>query len=187
MLYYGSFIWCRAYIVLEPEHCFVLDNGEGRAVGYVIGTVGTASFVKRYREIFLPYLAAEGIHRPGPDEHVGWSENLPNALRFILYSPENLLHEEEPDLLREYPAHMHIDILPSHQRGGFGRKMVETFSSSIKEAGANGVHLLMVQANTDAGKFYARTGWQRYPKVLDGGLSGEKGVKDNSTWMVKHL
>jgi GNAT superfamily N-acetyltransferase len=173
--------------MLEPEHCFVLDDGKGRAVGYCIGTADTKGFVRKYHDIFIEYLKTEGIHPPGPGEPFGWSENLPNALRFILHSPENLLHEEEPELLKSFPAHMHIDILPDYQKQGFGRKLIETLAESIKKDGAVGIHLLMAQANVDAGRFYERTGWKRYPKVLDGGVSGEKGVKDNTTWMVKCL
>lgn len=104
-----------------------------------------------------------------------------------MHSPENLLHEDEPQLLEDYPAHMHIDILPEYQRHGLGRKLIDTFSAAVRQDGAKGLHLLMAQANIDAGKFYVRTGWQRYPKVLDGGVSGEEGVKDNTTWFVKRL
>ena len=173
--------------MLEPQYCFVVDNGEGRAVGYVIGTPNTVNFVKKYREVYVPYLQAEELHPPGPDEPSGWNENLPNALRFVMHSPENLLHEDEPQLLEDYPAHMHIDILSNYQRQGLGRKLIETFSAAVRNEGANGLHLLMAQANVEAGRFYGRTGWQRYPKVLDGGLSGEEGVKDNTTWLVRRL
>ena len=173
--------------MLEPDFCFVVDSGEGRAVGYVIGTPDTANFVKKYREVFIPLLQIEGLHPPGADEPFGWNENHPNALRFIMHSPENLLHVDEPQLLEDYPGHMHIDILPEYQRQGLGRKLIDTFSATVKKDGAKGLHLLMSQANVEAGKFYTRTGWQRYPKVLDGGSSGEEGVKDNTTWMVKRL
>ncbi len=173
--------------MLEPEYCYVVDNGERQAVGYVIGTPNTAKFVKKYRENFIPYLEAEGLHPPGSEEPIGWNENLPNALRFIMHSPENLLHEEEPQLLEDYPAHMHIDILSRYQRQGLGRKLIDTFSAAVSKEGAKGLHLLMAQANVEAGKFYAGTGWQRYAKVLDGGSSGEEGVKDSATWLVKRL
>ena len=173
--------------MLEPEVCFVVDDGEGTAVGYLIGTPNTANFVKKYRDIFIPYLQLEGVLPPGLDEPFGWNENLPNALRFIAHSPENLLHEEEPQLLKDYPAHMHIDILPKYQKQGLGRKLIDAFTAAMNREGIKGIHLLMAQANVEAGMFYARTGWQRYPKVLDRGLSGEEGVRDNTTWLVKHV
>jgi GNAT superfamily N-acetyltransferase len=173
--------------MLEPKYCFVVDDGNGRAVGYIIGTADTENFVKKFREVFIPYMELEGLHPPASDDAYGWNENLPNALRFIMHSPENLLHLEEPPLLRDYPAHLHVDILPGFQRRGLGRQLIETFSAAVKEDGASGLHLVMAQANVEAGDFYAHTGWRRYPKVLDGGSSGEEGVKDNATWMVKRL
>lgn len=173
--------------MLEPEYCFVVDNGEGRAVGYIIGTPDTANFVRKNGETFIPYLIAEGIHPLGPDEPCGWNVNLPNTLRSIMHPRSDLLHEDEPDLLRDYPAHIHIDVLPDYQRRGFGRKLIETFNATVKKEGAKGVHLIMAQANVEAGSFYVATGWRRYPKVLDGGVSGEEGVKDNTAWMVKRL
>jgi GNAT superfamily N-acetyltransferase len=173
--------------MLEPGHCFVVDNGEGRAVGYIIGTADTSNFVKKYREIYIPYLETEGLHPPAPDEPFGWNENLPNALRFIMHSPENLLHEDEPQLLLEFPAHLHIDILPEFHKRGLGRKLIDTFDKEVKKEGAQGLHLVMAVANVEAAKFYQHTGWQRYPKVLDSGFSGEEGVKDNTAWMIKRI
>jgi ribosomal protein S18 acetylase RimI-like enzyme len=173
--------------MLAPEHCFVLDDGTGKAVGYIIGTHDTAEFVRQVREVFVPYLLVEGLHPPDPGEEVGWNENLPNALRFIMHSPENLLHLEEPELLRDFPAHLHIDILPGHQRLGFGRKLIDMFTTALKDQGVKGVHLIMSEANVEAAKFYLHTGWKRFPKVLDGGKSGEEGVKEYAAWMVKSL
>jgi ribosomal protein S18 acetylase RimI-like enzyme len=173
--------------MLEPENCFVVDDGKGKAVGYIIGTADTASFVKKVQDVFMPYLTVEGLHPPKPDEPCGWNENLPNALRFIMHSPENLLHAEEPQLLQEFPAHLHIDILPEYQKLGLGRKLIDTFTAAIKATGVKGVHLIMSDANVEAAKFYIHTGWKRYPKILDGGASGREGVKDDAAWMVKDL
>ena len=135
----------------------------------------------------MPTLSWKGIPPPGPNEPSGWNDNLPNALRSLIHTPESLLHTEEPALLKDYPAHLHIDILPEFHRLGLGRALIDTFSGAIKKEGADGIHLLMSQSNVEAGKFYTGTGWQRYPKVLDGGASGEQGVKDNTTWMVKEI
>src|SRR5437660_4559061 len=51
------------YLVLEPGHAFVLDDG-GRAVGYVIGTASTAGFVAGYPRRWLPRLPARYPPQP---------------------------------------------------------------------------------------------------------------------------
>jgi hypothetical protein len=52
------------YVVLEPDLAFVLDDGRGRAVGYVLGAADTPLFVAAFRTKWLPLVA--GLH-PEPD------------------------------------------------------------------------------------------------------------------------
>ena len=186
-LHFSSFNWCRPYLLLQPQNCFVLDDGNGRPVGYIIGVPDTKAYVQQYRKIYIPYLDTEGVHRPGPDESTEWKENLPNALKNIAHSPEGMLQKQWPDLLEQYPAHLHIDLLPSHQRRGFGRKMIDHFWKHLAQQGAKGLHLGMVATNEAAGKFYDRIGFGRYQQVLDDGESGELGRKDNTIIRVKKL
>jgi len=50
-------IFAAPYAVLEPGLAFVVeDNGE--VVGYVLGTADTPTFVRRFREEWLPPVAA---------------------------------------------------------------------------------------------------------------------------------
>lgn len=173
--------------MLQPENCFVLDNGEGRAVGYLLGVPDTPSFVQKYNEIYLPYLKSQGFEKPTPEEPTGWDENLPNALRQVMYNPEGLLHKDRPQLMEQWPAHLHIDILGPYQKLGHGRQLIERFCKMAQEKGAQGIHLGMVASNDDAGRFYARLGFSRFPFVLDDGASGEPGRNQNTIWLVKAL
>jgi GNAT superfamily N-acetyltransferase len=127
------------------------------------------------------------MEKPEPNEPVGWNENLPNALRHIMYNPQGMLHEEWPQLMESWPAHLHIDILPEFQRKGYGRQLIDMFCDSARKQGAKGVHLGMAAANDEAGKFYARLGFTRFPVVLDNGVSGEQVRTQNTIWLVKSL
>lgn len=186
-LHYSSFLWCRPYFMLEPESCFVLDDGNGQAVGYLLATRDTPTFVQKYNDIYMPYLKSLGFEKPAPDEPTGWTENLPNALRMIMFNPEGLLHHEYPQLIRQWPAHIHIDVLGPFQKLGHGRRLVEHFLSLAREQGVKGLHLIMAASNDDAGKFYARVGFSRFPGVLDDGASGEQGRDESTIWFVKSL
>jgi ribosomal protein S18 acetylase RimI-like enzyme len=70
---------------------------------------------------------------------------------------------------------LHIKILPSHQRQGWGRKLIQTFLEAVKKEGCTGVHLGMPGTNDEAEAFYRSLGFRRFPEVLDGGESGEIG------------
>jgi ribosomal protein S18 acetylase RimI-like enzyme len=143
-------LFAGPYIYLEPEFAFVLDDGN-RAVGYVIGTPDTAAFARAYRERWMPRL--DGRYPVPPDPPASREEEL-IALH---YHPERLVRPG----LDEYPAHLHIDLLPPFQGAGHGRAMMETFYAAAARAGAAGVHVAVATANTRALGFYARLGFRR--------------------------
>lgn len=173
--------------MLEPATCYVLDDGEGRAVGYILGVPDTPTFVKKYNDNYIPYLTSQGFEKPGPNDSVEWNDNLPNALRRLMFEPDLMLHQDFPQLIESWPAHLHIDILPKYQKLGYGRLLVEAFCKAAQKQGAKGVHLIMAAANEEAGKFYTRIGFTRFPYVLDHGISGEDGRDQGSIWLIKAL
>ena len=156
-------------------------------MGYIIGTSDTRAFVDQWRKQFLPLLDQQDIPKPGPEENISWNENLPNTLRFLAHSPDQLLHEDHPELLAAYAGHLHIDILTEFQRFGMGRKLMETFLSAMRKNGTGGVHLGMNASNNDAMQFYQRMGLKRFGKVMDGGVSGEEGQTGTTVYMVISL
>jgi ribosomal protein S18 acetylase RimI-like enzyme len=72
------------------------------------------------------------------------------------YRPERLLWPG----LRQYPAHLHIDLLPAVQRAGHGRRLMETFFAAAAWAGAAGVHVCVVAENVPAIGFYRHLGFE---------------------------
>lgn len=156
-------------------------------MGYIIGTSDTQAFVHRWHEKYLPHLEEQGIAKPMAGEDIGWGENLPNALRSLAHSPDLLLHDNHPSLLQQYPAHLHIDVLPDYQHKGMGRALVEAFLKELRKKGASGLHLGMNVSNDNAMKFYQRVGFERFSHVLDGGKSGESGRDGTTIYMVASL
>ncbi|MYX15293.1 GNAT family N-acetyltransferase [Streptomyces sp. SID8374] len=143
-------IFAAPYVVLEPELAFVVEDG-GRAVGYIVGTADTASFVARYRTEWLPGLTDRHPAPVRPHSPPTPTEMMTG----LLYDPERMVLPE----LDAYPAHLHIDLLPSHQRYGYGRRLMETFLGALRARGVPAVHLSMVTANTSARAFYDRVGF----------------------------
>jgi ribosomal protein S18 acetylase RimI-like enzyme len=142
-------LFAGPYLFLEPAFAFVLDDGQ-RAVGYVIGTPDTAAFARAYRARWIPRLAGR---YPVPPDPPG---NPDEEMLALHYRPEWLVRPG----LDEYPAHLHIDLLPPFQGAGHGRAMMETFFAAAAGAGAAGLHVTVAKANNRAIGFYRRLGFR---------------------------
>ncbi|MFJ8043226.1 GNAT family N-acetyltransferase [Kitasatospora sp. NPDC096147] len=149
------------YLELEPGLAYVLDDGRGTAVGYVLGTSDTTRFAAELRERWLPRV---GHLYPPP---VGDPADGDELMAMLLHTPERMILPE----LADYPAHLHIDLLPPFQGLGFGRRLIECLLDALREAGAGQVHLGMVSANTGARAFYDRTGFHVIPVADPGPLT----------------
>ncbi len=137
---FGRFIlytFCNYYIEKEPENCFVIDD-DGKAVGYII----CAENYDRYKEIFdREYL---------PETKQFGEENYKWAV--VSSDPQSKVKDE-------YPAHLHIDILPEYQRMGMGGKLVETLCEHLASKGIEGVCLTCGPKNERAMNFYKKRGF----------------------------
>ena len=109
------------------------------------------------------------------------------ALQYLVHHPEEQVHREIPLLMQDYPAHLHIDILPEFQGKGYGRSLMTTFLEKLRDQGVKGVHLIMGKDNAGAGMFYQKMGFRRLPVVLDGGESGEEGIDKTCIWWCMKL
>lgn len=141
-------IFAGPYAELEPELAFVVDNGQ-RAVGYIVGTADTVGFVEAYRARWLPRLVER--YPPPAAAPATPTERMVAAL----HAPQRMIVPE----LADYPAHLHIDLLPPYQRAGHGRALMARFLAALRRAGVPAVHLGMAVANTGARAFYDRLGF----------------------------
>jgi GNAT superfamily N-acetyltransferase len=151
-------IFAAPYVYLEPSLAFVLPDDGDRPVGYVLGTANTAGFVRAYRDKWLPRLASR---YPAP------KADVPARDAWMLeafHRPERMLLTGADD----FPAHLHIDILPSHQGTGNGRRLIDRFVDAAGIAGASGVHVTVAVANARAHGFYQRVGFKPLPITSDG-------------------
>jgi ribosomal protein S18 acetylase RimI-like enzyme len=146
-------VFAAPYAVLEPDLAFVVDDGE-RAVGYILGTADTPTFVRRYRDEWLPTVADR---YPAPSTPPGTRPSTPSeGMVALMHAPERMLLPQ----LAAYPAHLHIDLLPDHQRSGHGRELMSAFLNALAAKGVPAVHLCMLTSNTPARAFYDRLGFQ---------------------------
>lgn len=140
-------VFCGPYLDLEPMLAFVVDNGD-RVVGYALAAADTRAFVERYRAEVLPaftqrFGALDGVNAETRD------------MAQLGLHPERMLIPA----IEEYPAHLHIDLLPETQGQGVGRRLMERLLDELAAQGVTGVHLEMDAANHGAGAFYSRLGF----------------------------
>ena len=69
------------------------------------------------------------------------------------------------DGLDNYPAHLHIDILPIAQGKGYGRKLIETILNQLQTLNVQGVHLIVSNDNQNAVGFYQQVGFKELKKL----------------------
>jgi ribosomal protein S18 acetylase RimI-like enzyme len=148
-------LFAAPYAQLDAELAFVLDDGAGEAVGYILGTDDTARFAARFRDEWLPRVAGRHAAAPqgepqGPDELMAW----------LLHHPERLL---VPGLLEAYPAHLHIDLLPGYQGRGHGTRLLDRMVRELAARGTPALHVGMLTANRPARRFYDRRGFHVIP------------------------
>jgi ribosomal protein S18 acetylase RimI-like enzyme len=142
-------VFAAQYGMFEPEHAFVVDDGNGLAIGYVLGALDTPAFEAKLEADYWPALQAQ---YPSPDA----VEGLDKMLVSMIHSPSRM-HDK---ITTDYPSHLHIDLLPPAQGGGNGRRMMETCMEALSEDGSKGLHLGVSAQNERALGFYAHLGFE---------------------------
>lgn len=148
---FGKFIlhtFCDYYIEKEPENCFVLSD-DGNAVGYVICTEDYDTYREVFDKEYLP------LNKDLGEELYKWAET------------STVIQEKHKN---EYPAHLHIDILPEYQRQGWGGKLIDALSEHLKAKGVRGVMLTTGSDNEKGCGFYRKYGFTEVD-LIDGEIA----------------
>ena len=132
-------VYCDYYIEKEPQNCFVAADKNGKAIGYVICAEDFDTFQKRFIEEYYPKIKSWEYKR------------RKSALRAI---------ESQEKYKEEYPAHLHIDILPEYQHMGLGTKLMKDLCDHLRQNGIKGVMFTVWHKNYNAIKFYEKYGFE---------------------------
>ncbi|MFT5195295.1 MAG: ribosomal protein S18 acetylase RimI-like enzyme [Cellvibrionaceae bacterium] len=159
----NGYMYAAPYAIFEPELCFVLVNNDNLAIGYILGTKDTATFGQWCEKEWFPPIR-EQFPLPAADDMSAEA----NLIRSIHNG-----HDIE-NWLPGYPAHLHIDILPEGQSGGWGLKLMETFWNELRELGVPGVFLGVSKQNENAVGFYRHIGFDELQTHDWGYIMGKK-------------
>lgn len=139
-----SDVFATPYLHGPGGFCLVWDVG-GEARGYVLGTDDTRAFQEWFVDAWWPRVGPSHRRRTEADDWL-----LSSAA-----DPARMLIPR----LDEYPAHLHIDLLPDQQGRGAGRALIEDACALLAGRGSPGVHLVAERANAGAQAFYPRVGF----------------------------
>ena len=140
-------VFVEPYVTLAPETAWVVD-GAGTPVGFLLGVLDTRLFADRWDAQWSPVFA---------QRHPRIAEVA--AEQWLVdfgYTGEWMRIPQ----LDAYPAHLHIDLLPEAQGGGWGRRLMGTLGEAAVAAGVPGIHLAMARDNVAALAFYERLGFE---------------------------
>ncbi|MFT4260342.1 GNAT family N-acetyltransferase [Microbacterium sp.] len=140
------------YVERHPDLAWIVESDDGRAIGYIVATDDTDGFYRWFRDEWWQALA-EKYPRP--------AEIVTREDRMVEYG-----YGRAPGIephAAEYPAHLHIDLLPEAQGQGLGRRLIETLFAELSRRGVPGLHLGMDPANDGAAAFYERLGMVELP------------------------
>lgn len=137
------------YALRDPGLSWVVESDDARVIGYLVATDDTNGFATWFRDEWWP--TRRDLYRPS-------GEPEPTAQdRFIAYGDRQAPGEDA--LVAEYPAHLHIDLLPETQGQGLGRRLMNTLIEELGRRGVPALHLGMNADNLAAGAFYERLGF----------------------------
>ena len=136
------------YLHLEPSLSFVACDEKG-VVGFVVGAAETRDFERRMRAEWLPNCSEKYPSRSDPTLKLEDQRRL-TQIREPGANPE--------DVVREFPAHMHMNLDTRARGQGVGRKLFETFIAELPMP--NGLHIGARADNAGGIAFWSAVGFR---------------------------
>jgi ribosomal protein S18 acetylase RimI-like enzyme len=140
-----------AYLRGCPDYIFVADDN-GVIAGYVLGCPSGDVGIRKQTLRLLPavlFRMATGRYRIG-------RKTLAHALAETTAALRGELLEIRSD---EYPANLHINLLPEYRGRGLGSALLRTYLDNLRARGIPGVHVVSSDRNGAALRMYERFGF----------------------------
>jgi len=151
-------IFIAYYARFEPENFFVaLDESARSVVGFICGTTNTNRQEKQlaftmFWRILLRAVLVTSWQSP---KTIKTLLGLARVLSDMRAQPQNPI-----DINGDYPAHLHINVLPEYQHMGIGTQLIQNYEDHLRCLGIKGVHLETSSRNHKAIPFYLKHGYE---------------------------
>lgn len=162
-------IYVGPYLKFEPDLALMLEDEDG-VCGYALGAFDSRNFYDRYEREWRLALCGQF---PAPrGDASNWSRV--QSAHHVYHHPDYFC----PEPYRDYPSHLHIDLMARRHRQGYGTQMMNELIERLKAKGSPGVHLGMAGSNDRAYRFYTTLGFVELCR---------RGVDDETIYMGKRL
>ena len=145
--------WTRYFTDREPQSSWALCAGDGRVVGYLMGTSDVRQF-ERYVPFLIPGIVLRAIRRRllrRPETRAAVAAMLKSIAGGEMSIP--------PALARDYPATMHINLLTEGRGRGCGARLYELFAAQMRSLGVTGIHAQTLNVNKPISRFCENAGF----------------------------
>lgn len=138
-------LFCEYYCECEAEHCFVIADKDDNAVGYILCATDNKEYLKKYYKFKMPKI-----------KKLSYKEAI---MKYI----EDFYMK---GIAKNYPAHLHIDIIDDYQRMGLGHKLINALMLHLDSIGVKAIHLGCGAANTKGVSFYKKIGFVELKRIV---------------------
>ena len=140
------------YTDFEPQHGWVACEGE-QVVGFLAGSTDAT----RQRQVFFTRILPILLRRLAKGEYYLGKRTW----RYIAAVGKGFLGREFTHAnLRQYPAHLHVNVASGWRGHGLGRRLIESYLDQLRELGLSGVHLSTSSENRAACALYEKMGFR---------------------------
>lgn len=137
------------YTDYEPESVFVAE-ARGEVVGALLGAVDTARCERIYRRHIRPLLIRRCL-----SGCYGWPVWVLPILRTEWASRQIACPKIDE---KQYPAHLHIGVLPQWRRQGIGTALMSCYARYLRQRNVAGFHLYVSSFHPLGVAFYRKLG-----------------------------
>lgn len=144
-------IYAAPYAALEPRFALVVEDFQG-IVGFVVGVLDTREWEDRMERQWWPRLRQRYADPPlaSRDE---WTADQRRA--HMIHHPQQTASTVSAD----YPAHIHINLLPRAQGCGLGSRLFDRWCEIASAHGVKAIHVGVNRANARALAFWQKLGF----------------------------
>jgi GNAT superfamily N-acetyltransferase len=140
-------VFVGPYMVGEPDLARVVADDRGVG-GYALAVADTRTFERWAEAQWWPALRLRYPRRGGGD-------TADDEIVRLIHQPPRTPDE----IVRAYPAHLHIDLLDRFRGRGLGRALIEDLANALRSRDVPGVHLEVAADNPNAMAFYRHLGF----------------------------
>jgi GNAT superfamily N-acetyltransferase len=158
LLVHGNLIaevFALPYLTLSPSIALVAEE-DGQVVGYAVGTPDSQAFDAAMARDWWPKLQ---VRYPTP-------QNPKSDLEDWYYSRIHLAEPLPAAIIARFPAHLHLNVDPSHQGRGVGRALVSAWLGLAQAMGVGAVHIGADPKNARGIAFWQASGFRPITREL---------------------